>query len=195
MSEAVPFPEWCARCEHNQWGAVTVASSSSWSHYGQVAGLRCGRGGRGCVLVVALRSRSCGRVAVITLLLLCCHHSSCSHGRGRGRGCGSSCHRRCCCYHRRRHHRTGCLVAGDAMLSIASAAQRACRTPTVTHVKYQAIRGRLGDASLRLYPGHEWWNEMRDAGVDVQVAPTADRYIGTEGATTEPGPGGDPGER
>jgi len=36
---------------------------------------------------------------------------------------------------------------------------------------------------------------MRDAGVYVQVAPTADRYIGTEGITTEPGPGGDPGER
>ncbi len=81
------------------------------------------------------------------------------------------------------------------MLCIASAAQRACGAPTVTHVRYQAIRGRLGDASLRLHPGHEWWNEMRDAGVYVQVAPTADRYIGTEGTATEPGPGGDPGER
>ena len=83
----------------------------------------------------------------------------------------------------------------DAIPSIASAAQRACGAPTVTHVRYQAIRGRLGDASLRLYSSHEWWNEMRDAGVYVQVAPTADRYIGTEGTTTEPGPGGDPGER
>jgi hypothetical protein len=28
---------------------------------------------------------------------------------------------------------------------------------------------------------------MRYAGVDVQVAPTADRYIGTDGTATEPG--------
>jgi len=78
----------------------------------------------------------------------------------------------------------------DAMLCIASAAQHACRAPTVTHMRYQAIRGRLGDVSPRLHPGHEWWNEMRDAGVDVKVAPTADRYISDEGTTTEPGPGG-----
>jgi hypothetical protein len=31
---------------------------------------------------------------------------------------------------------------------------------------------------------------MWDTGVYVQVAPTADRYIGIEGPTTEPGPGG-----
>jgi hypothetical protein len=63
------------------------------------------------------------------------------------------------------------------------------------HVKYQAIHRQLGDASLRLYPGHEWWNEMWDVGVDVQMVPIADRYIGTKGATTEPGPGSDPGEQ
>ena len=81
------------------------------------------------------------------------------------------------------------------MLSIASAAQRVFRAPTVMLVRYQTIRGRLRDASLRLRPGHEWCNEMRDAGVDVQVAPTADRYIGTEGTTTEPCPRDDLGER
>ena len=81
------------------------------------------------------------------------------------------------------------------MLSIASAAQRAFRAPTVTLVRYQTIRGRLRDASLRLYPSHEWRNEMWDAGVYVKVAPTADRYIGTEGPTTEPDPGGEPRER
>jgi len=36
---------------------------------------------------------------------------------------------------------------------------------------------------------------MRDAGVHVQVAPTADRHIGAEGTTTEPGPRDDLGER